>query len=39
MIMGQGGIMKAPKAHKTIKIMPLLCNNIRKVLIVDNNQW
>lgn len=33
--MGQGGTMKAPAAHKTIKIMPLLCNSIRKVLIVE----
>jgi hypothetical protein len=35
MIMGQGGTMKAPVAHKTIKIMPLLCNSKRKVLIVE----
>ncbi len=33
--MGQGGMMKAPAARKTIKIMPLLCNNIRKILIVE----
>jgi hypothetical protein len=34
MIMGQGGTMNTPATHKTIKIMPLLCNSIRKVLIV-----
>ncbi len=33
--MGQGGKMKAPATHKTIMIMPLLCNSIRKVLIVE----
>ncbi len=33
--MGQSGTMKAHVAHKIIKIMPLSCNSIRKVLIVE----
>jgi hypothetical protein len=34
MIMGQGRTMKVLATHKTIKIMLLLYNNIRKILII-----
>ncbi len=34
-INNDSGTMKAHVAHKTIKIMPLLCNSMRKVLIVE----